>query len=221
MNIEEKIKILKKLPMFSSLDQKRLAFLSGVVRIREYDKGAVIFREGDQGEKLGILLDGAVRIIKNTLDGRELLIRIISKNEIFGEVAVFDDQPYPATAVASSKSLIAEISRSDLLNVLREHIEIAWHIIADLSRKMRDITNTMKEIAFERVGHRIAALLLKLADENGEVNLTKQEIANMCGTTVETAIRVTRRFEKEGLTRSARGKIAVINRKGLESLDSE
>ncbi|MBM4387657.1 MAG: Crp/Fnr family transcriptional regulator [Deltaproteobacteria bacterium] len=221
MNIEEKTDILKKLPIFSSLDQKALALLSGIVRIREYDKGAAIFREGDRGEKLGIVLDGAVRIIKNTLDGKEFLIRIISRNGIFGEVAVFDDHPYPATAVASSKSLIAEISRNELLDIFRNHIEIAWHVIADLSRKLRDVTGAMKEIAFERVEHRIAALLLKLADENGEVNLTKQEIANMCGTTVETAIRVTRKFEKKGLTRSARGKIVIVDRKGLENMEGE
>ncbi len=213
------IDILKSIPLLSGLDDSSLKSIMNSLVQKKYSKSDYIFYEGEEANAFGIVLEGRVKIVKHSLEGKEVIIRIIPEKHIFGEVAMFDNLPYPASAIAMENSKILMFEKKTFLETIKKEPSIAWEIIMDLSRKLRDASQTLKEVASERVERRIASLLLRLGEYYGvkkgnviELNfpLTRQEIADMCGTTVETAIRVMSRLTKEGIIETERGTIRLL-----------
>jgi CRP/FNR family transcriptional regulator len=135
--------------------------------------------------------------------------------------------PYPANAVAMEDSNVIKISRHNLLKVIDRFPNVMYDMTANLGDRIREFHDTLKNIALERVESRIAALLLKLADKTGEkkdktilinMRLTKQDIAEMVGTTVETTIRVMSKFKKSGFIDDKDGKVLIKDLDALESV---
>lgn len=215
----EHISILKSIPLFSALDETSLKNISSALSERDFKKNEYIFYEDEPANAFGIVIKGRVKIVKHSLEGKEVIIRIIPEKHIFGEVAMFDNLPYPASAIAMEDSKILMFEKATFLAVIKKEPSIAWEIIMDLSRKLRDASQALKEVASERVERRIASLLLRLGEYYGEKKgsaielkfpITRQEIADMCGTTVETAIRIMSRFTKEGIIETEKGTIKIL-----------
>lgn len=220
----EALEILKSIPLLSNLDNSSIKSILNALIQKKYNKNDYIFYEGEEANAFGIVLTGRVKIVKHSLDGKEVIIRIIPEKQIFGEVAMFDNLPYPASAVAMENSKILMFEKTTFLSAIKKEPSIAWEIIIDLSRKLRDASQALKEVASELVEKRIASLLMRLGEYYGvkkggiiELNfpITRQEIADMCGTTVETAIRVMSRFTKEGLVETEKGMIKILASQGL------
>lgn len=215
----EHISILKSIPLFSPLDEISLKNISSALSERDFKRNEYIFYENEPANAFGIVIKGRVKIVKHSLEGKEVIIRIIPEKQIFGEVAMFDNLPYPASAIAMEDSKILMFEKATFLAVIKKEPSIAWEIIMDLSRKLRDASQALKEVASERVERRIASLLLRLGEYYGEKKgsaielkfpITRQEIADMCGTTVETAIRIMSRFTKEGIIETEKGTIKIL-----------
>ena len=136
--------------------------------------------------------------------------------------------PYPANAVAMEDSRALCICRKDLIRIMERFPNIILQITAQLSERVREFPDALKNIALERVESRIASLLLKLAEKTGSKNvsgdieldlrLTRKDISEMVGTTVETAIRVMSRFRKAGMIRYNGGRIVVLDKKALTDM---
>lgn len=219
MNIE-KLNDLKKIPIFSSLNDDELKEIQPYLIIERIKKKQKIFSEGDAPDWFYILTEGKVKITKLSHDGREIIIELISPPDFFGGLAVLKGFQYPANAITMEDSDIIKISRHNLMKVIDRFPNIMYDITSNLGERVREFHDTLKNIALERVESRIAALLLKLADKVGEkrdkdifinMRLTKQDIAEMVGTTVETAIRVMSRLKKLGLIEEKDGKILLKN----------
>jgi CRP/FNR family transcriptional regulator len=169
-----------------------------------------------------------VKITKLSHDGKEIILELISPGEFFGGFAVLKGFPYPANAIAMQDSEIIRISRHNLMRIIERFPNIMYDITANLGERVREFSDTLKNIALERVESRIASLLLKLAEKTGEksvsgeitiaMGLTKQDIAEMVGTTVETSIRVISRFRKSGLVKDVNGKIVIRDLGALKSI---
>ncbi|MCC6345815.1 MAG: Crp/Fnr family transcriptional regulator [Nitrospirales bacterium] len=219
------IKELKKLPVFSTLNDEEIREIQAYVIPGKYKKKEDIFAEGDSPDWFYLLVSGKVKITKLSHDGREIILELISDQDFFGGFAVLKGFPYPANAVAMEDSEIIKISRVNLLKIIDRFPHIMYDIATSLGERIREFHDTLKNIALERVEARIAALLVKLADKSGDkinrkdtvinMRLTKQDIAEMVGTTVETAIRVMSRFKKAGLVADESGRIVI---KDLEAL---
>lgn len=226
MNMET-VHILKSIPLFNNLDESSLKTLSNALIEKTYKKNEYIFYEGEEANAFGIVLTGRVKIVKHSLDGKEVIIRIITEKYIFGEVAMFDNLPYPASAIAMEDSGILIFEKATFLSAIKKEPSIAWQIIMDLSKKLRDASQALKDVASERVEKRIASLLLRLGEYYGnkkekfiELNfpITRQEIADMCGTTVETAIRTMSKFTKDGLIETEKGIIRILKPAELQRI---
>jgi CRP/FNR family transcriptional regulator len=138
---------------------------------------------------------------------------------MFGEVAVFENKPYPASAQAVIETKVLSINRDDFLKFLTNRPQVALRIINVLGGRLRDAQNRLRDIAGERVEQRIAGVLLMLASKFGfTLPFTRQEIADMTGTTIETAIRVMSSFRERKIIRSTRGKIIIIDNEKLRLL---
>lgn len=223
------IKKLKKIDLFKNLSDEELKELEHYLTTSLYKKKEDIFTEGDAPEWFYIVLTGKVKVTKISHDGKEIILELISPHDIFGGVAVLRNFPYPANAVAMEDSEILKISRKNLMRVVDRFPNLMFCIALQLGDRMKSSYDTLKNIALERVEARIAALLLKLGNKVGvetdeglmiDMRLTKQDVADMVGTTVETSIRTFSRFRKEGLVSDSDGKIIIKDRDGLMSFSS-
>ncbi len=227
---DPKVNIFWKIPMFEFLEAEELDRLYSLCTTERFAKGDYIFLECDPPRSLYVLVKGEDKLLKQTDDGREMILEMVYPGEIFGEEAVFDGQPYPMTAQALDDVEVLSISRSDFFGFLRDNPDLALEIITELGSRLREAQNTIRALAMERVEWRIARVLLMLARKAGvagkegvsiDLPLTRQDIADMAGTTVETTIRVLSNFKKMGLVDTERGRIILRDRARLEQMVSE
>jgi len=222
-------KNLKKIDLFKNLSDDDFKELEPYLTTTLYKKKDDIFTEGDAPEWFYIVATGKIKITKISHDGKEIILEIISPNDIFGGVAVLRNFPYPANAVAMEDSEVVKISRKNLMRLVDRFPNLMYLIALQLGDRMKSSYDSLKNIALDRVEARIAALLLKLSNKVGletdeglviDMRLTKQDVADMVGTTVETSIRTFSKFKKQGLVADSDGKIIIKNRKGLSELSS-
>ncbi|MBI2869530.1 MAG: Crp/Fnr family transcriptional regulator [Chloroflexi bacterium] len=211
--------ILRRAPIFASLDPADLAALAGLAREAGLKAGEFVFWEGNESRDLYIIARGRVKVLKYASTGKEFIIAFFGPGEMLGEAAVFQGKPYPATAQATEDTQLLVLSREAFLHFLGGHPGVALAIISMLSARLRDAQSRLKDLAGERVEQRLARVLLMLAAKLGPaLPFTRQELADMAGTTTETAIRVTGQLRERGIIRSVRGKLTVVNEEKLRLL---
>jgi len=228
----EEIKILndlKKINLFSDIAERDLKEIFSYFKPIKIAKKETLFDEGDPSNWLFIVIKGKVKITKISRDGKEIILEVIYPNELFGAVAVINNFPYPANAVAMEATELIKISRKDLNKLTDIYPQIMLNMTKNFSTRIKDSHETLKNMALEKVEARIASLLLKLAEKSGTVvdngvqiniKLTKLDIAEMVGTTVETAIRTMSKFKKEGYFGEFDGVIVIIDKAGLEDISA-
>src|SRR3990172_7847142 len=195
----DKNSFLKSLPIFKNIPSHEIENISRMFVEDNYDKDEYIFYEGEKCDWLYIVYHGRVKIIKHSPSGKDVIIDIIPHGEIFGTVALLSGDTFPASAIAGEPARILKLSKGNFYEL---------------------------EKRFQGVITSIAKALLKLFKEqssNSEdpISITRQELADMIGTTVETSIRVLSRFEKKGLVTSKRGKIWIKKLSALEKMVNE
>ena len=211
--------ILKQSLLFSSLNEAELAELSRLAIERSFRSDEFVFWEGDAPDYFYVVVEGRIKIAKYSSSGKEFIIAFFGPGEMFGEVAVFEVKPYPASAQAVADTRVLVIKKDDFLSFLATRPQVALEIINVLGGRLRDAQSRLKDLAGERVEQRIAMTLLMLSSKLGlTLPFTRQEIANMAGTTTETAIRVTSQLKERGIIRSVRGKIIILDETKLRLL---
>ncbi|MCR4393297.1 MAG: Crp/Fnr family transcriptional regulator [Dehalococcoidales bacterium] len=217
--MQDIINLLKRVPIFSSLSENELAELSAFVRECRFAAGDYIFWEGDSPEWFYLVAEGKIKISKLASTGKETIIAFFGPGEMFGEAAVFENKPYPASAQAVSPSRLLGIKRASLLEFLGKYPEIVLKITGILAGRLRDAQNRLRDLAGERVEQRLARILLMLSARLGnELPFTRQEISDMAGTTTETTIRVFSQWKERNLIDSQRGKIVILDENKIKLL---
>jgi len=215
----DRAKILQQSLIFSSLNEEQLAELAAIAIEHSFMPGEFVFLDGDAPERFYIVQEGKVKVLKHSSLGKEFIIAFFSPGEMFGEVAVFEDKPYPASAQAVIETKVLGINSRDFLAFLSAHPTVALRIISILGGRLRDAQNRLRDLAGERVEQRLYTILLMLASKFGStLPFTRQEIADMAGTTRETAIRVLSRLKDGGIIHSVRGKITILDETKLALL---
>lgn len=211
--------ILKQSLLFSSLNEAELAELSRLAIERSFRPDEFVFWEGDAPDYFYVVVEGRIKIAKYSSSGKEFIIAFFGPGEMFGEVAVFEGKPYPASAQAVADTRVLAIKKDAFLSFLATRPQVALEIINVLGGRLRDAQSRLKDLAGERVEQRIAMTLLMLSSKLGlTLPFTRQEVANMAGTTTETAIRVTSQLKERGIIRSVRGKIIILDETKLRLL---
>ena len=215
----DKAQILRGSSIFSSLNDDELGELADLSIEHRFMPNEFIFWDGDAPEWLYIIAEGKVKVLKHSSSGREFVIAFFGPGEMFGEVAVFENKPYPASAQAVTETKVVGVKRDKFLSFLANHPQIALRIIAVLAGRLRDAQGRLRDLAGERVEQRLASVLLMLSAKLGlTLTFTRQEIADMAGTTIETAIRVMSHLRDRGIIRSVRGKVIILNEEKLRLL---
>ena len=219
MNVTEMVELLKQTLLFSALSDEDLMKLAALAAERHFSLGDNILWEGDHPDWFYIVAEGKVKVAKYASSGKELIVAVFTPGYTFGEVAVFDGIPYPASAIAMSATTVLGIRRDDLLGFLAQNPIVALKIINLLGARLRDAHDRMRDMAGERVDQRIAGMLLMLSSRFGPtIPFTRQEIADMTGITTETVIRLTTRLRDQGIISTSRGEIIILDEDKLRLL---
>jgi CRP/FNR family transcriptional regulator len=198
---------LKKIPVFADLPDEQLSQIHQRTNERMYRRGAVIFLEGDPGEGFHYVKSGKVKIVKATDDGREHIIKLLSPGDLFAEVLLFNNLPYPATSIAVDDSCIGTIKNSDLERLILNNTMLALQLIKALSQRLLYAQQKIKNLALSDVLARTAETLLRLGQEHGVtgpggeitimLDMSRQDLASLVGTTRETVTRTLSSLKKE------------------------
>jgi len=215
----DEAEVLKQSFIFSRLNEDELAELGGLAVKRSLAPGEFIFWEGDAPEWFYMVVEGRVKVVKHSSLGKEFIIAFFGPGEMFGEVAVFEDKSYPASAQAVVDTKVLGIRKDSFLSFFTQRPQVALRIISVLGGRLRDAQTRLKDLAGERVEQRLARTLLMLSLKLGStLPFTRQEIADMAGTTTETAIRFMSRLREGNIIRSVRGKVIILDETKLRLL---
>lgn len=223
----EETAYLKKIPIFADLPDDALLAIHQHSSEKTYRRGAVIFFEGDPGEGFHYVKSGRVKIVKATGDGREHIIKLLDPGDLFAEVLLFSSRPYPATAVAAEDACIGSISNAALERLILANNQLALQLIKALSQRLLYAQEKIKNLALGDVPARTAETLLRLAREHGRpaangavvvrIGLSRQELANLVGTTRETVTRTLGALKKAGIIDFAGDDITILKPERLAS----
>jgi CRP/FNR family cyclic AMP-dependent transcriptional regulator len=209
--------MLKNIPLFAGLDEKELSLLEQHANTRTFPKNAILITEGDDTDSLYIIESGKVRIFMSNPDGKEIILNEQGPGEHFGELALIDDAPRSASVMALEKTRVSIISRQDFRQVLGKHPDLAFSLIRDLSRRIRVLSENVKDLALLDVYGRVAKTLLGMAkDTDGRLVIehrpTQQDIANHIGASREMVARILKDLETGGYITVTKQQI-LINEK--------
>jgi CRP/FNR family transcriptional regulator, cyclic AMP receptor protein len=228
---EDTVALLGRVPVFSMLSPEELARVAQVAVPRRFAAGEVVFKEGDEGSTCYIVRSGRARAIREHPDGRSITLAHFAPGDIFGEMAMLDGERRSATVETTEGTEAIAILSADMHRLLREHPDISVKLIAALGQRLRDTNERLARQSFQTVQSRVAAALAQLVsaarEEEGEdagedtderdvlITATQAELAQLAGSSRESASRFLAVLERAGIITQGRGKLTVHDAKAL------
>jgi CRP/FNR family transcriptional regulator, cyclic AMP receptor protein len=222
---EETIALLHQVPAFSTLVGEDLTAVAEVIVPRTFAAGEVVFHEGDTGDTCYLVRAGHFRAVRGHTDGRSITLATFGPGDIFGELAMFDAELRSATVEALEETEAAAILGSDMRRLLRAHPDIAVKLLGALSRRLRETNERLTRQSFQTVQSRVASVLAELvaaarSEGAGEADVlitaTQADLAQLAGSSRESASRFLAVLERAGIITQGRGKLTVHDPGRLE-----
>ncbi|HYF74990.1 MAG TPA: Crp/Fnr family transcriptional regulator [Candidatus Nitrosocosmicus sp.] len=216
----DKYDYLRQISIFSELRDEYLEKIHKISLLRKYGKGRIIIMEGEPGEAFFYVKSGLIKISKLSSDGREHILHILNEGHIFAEVTLFNKTVYPATAEVLEDAEIGVIKNEDLEKVIMQNPELSLQLIKYLNKRLVEAHMKIRNLALYDTYGRTAQALVKLAEDYGkssskgielDLNISRQELANIVGTTRETVIRALTAFKKEHSIDIDKNTITIID----------
>ena len=227
MATDERATTLKSNPVFAGLPARELDALAASAREDAYRVREYIFMEGDPARWLCVVMSGRVKIVRHSRTGKDVVLELLGPGEVFGGVAVIEKRPYPAAAQAVEATTVLKIPAEALIPATERHPAIIKEMALMIGRRLHTAHDSVKSLSVDPVEARLAAALLRLAERDGTrtkaglalpFHLTRQSLADMTGTTVETAIRVMSRWLKSRLVIDEGGHLLIADRTALAEI---
>ena len=221
--------VLAQIPLFQRVDADNRQRLADVSEVRVYERGDHVFQEGDSPDFFVVVVTGRVKVYKRTPAGGDIILEMFGPGGMLGAVAVYESRGYPASAEALESTACLRIPRPAFFALLEQHPSLVRGLLSSLSLRMVELTTRLAELTGGRIEVRFARLFLKLADQLGRtangatfipLTLSRQDLADLTGTTIETAIRIMSRWNKDGVVRTEREGFALVDRPALEAMSS-
>lgn len=221
----ETIALLHRVPVFETLADEDLARVAEVAVPRRLRAGEVVFREGDESDTCYVVQEGHTRAVREHPDGRTITLANFGPGDIFGELAMFDDERRSATIETLERTEVIAILGRDMRRLLREHPDIAVKLIAALGRRLRETNERLARQSFQTVQSRVASVLSQLVGDartegagDGDVRITatQADLAQLAGSSRESASRFLAVLERAGIITQGRGKLVVHDATALQ-----
>ncbi len=220
--------------LLRSLEEQEFQSVIAASKVSTVEDGGFFFMEEDRASRAYVLLEGKVKLTQVTLDGQQVLLEYLSPGRLFGIIAVLENFTYPVTAQAVGRCRALGWDQETLTRLMEQYPRMALSALRILAGKIRLFQHQVQELSTQRVEQRIARTILRLARQSGrktpegvliDLPLSRQDLAEMTGTTIYTVSRVLKEWEKRGLVESKRQQVLICSPHGLvmiaEDLPSE
>lgn len=215
----DRLDYLRKIPYFDELNNKSLEQIDKISTIKSFKRNSILYMEGDKGEAVYFVKSGKVKISKTSLTGKEHIIKIMEKGDIFAESVLFVGGRYPGTAETIEDSEIIILKNADIERLILNNNEIALLIIKLMAKRLQNVALVIENLALRNSLGRTVSVLLTFAKEKGiktkegvllEINLNRQDLANIIGTTRENLIRILSQLDKNDIIKLDKHKKIII-----------
>jgi CRP/FNR family transcriptional regulator, cyclic AMP receptor protein len=223
--VDDIVSLLGNVPVFEAMGPQDLRRVAEVAVPRRFAAGQVIFREGDSSDTCYVVRSGHARAVRGNTDGRTIALAHFGPGDIFGELAMFDEERRSATVEALDDLEAIAIAGSDMRRLLREHADIAVKLVIALGRRLRDANERLARQSFQTVQSRVAGVLIRLVEQaraegagqrDVVLRVTQAEVAQLAGSSRESASRFLAVLERAGIITQGRGRITVHDPEALE-----
>lgn len=222
-----RLRILGGLPFFAGLKHRDLEQINWLFRERGYSPAETICFAGDPAENLFVVADGRVKLLRHSLSGKHVLLDMLTPGEFFGSLSTLGDEVYTDTAEAQTHTCVLAIDASDFRQVLKTYPQVALRVVDIMAERLRTAHERVRQLSALSTEGRIATILLALSKKFGisgdvglliQTPLTRDDLAAMSGTTTETASRVMSQFQKDGLVRTGRKWVSILDQQALKRI---
>jgi CRP/FNR family transcriptional regulator len=215
---EDIASLLARVPALEQLGPQELAAVAAVAIPRSFRAGECVFREGDASDTCYVVRGGGARAVRQHSDGRQITLSNFGPGDIFGELAMFDDELRSATVEATEQLDVLAILGNDMRRLMREHAEIAVKLAVSLVRRLRAANERLARQSFQTVQSRVATVLAQLVEQAREagagerdvaITATQADVAKLAGSSRESASRFLAVLERAGVISQGRGRLTV------------
>ena len=225
MTMAEKVEALRLAKLFSQVSAEKLEMLAGRASVRRLQQGEVLFTRGEAARGMYVVVSGVLRAFRESEGGREQTIHVERTGAVLADVPMFDDGPYPSTAMAEENATVLLLEREDVRKFLLENPEVAFAALGIMAARLRKVSALVEELSLHDVAQRLAKMLLEEAAKSGVVEdgvsfslaTPQQRIAARLGSVREVISRHLGRLVEEGLIEVRGHRIAILNVAGLEA----
>jgi len=222
--------LLRVTPVFSRLAPGDRKAIADVAAVREFHRGDLIFEQESPSDAFYAIVSGRVKIFKMMPNGKDIILEVFGPGDPLGAVAAYMGRPFPASASALEDTTCVLIPRPAFFHLLEQHPSLVRGLLLGLTTRLVELTNRLAELTGGRIEPRFARLFVKLAREMGRAQdgatfiplpLSRQELADLTGTTIETCIRIMSRWGKEEIVRTEKDGFVVLNAGALGDIARE
>ena len=218
------VELLGGVPVFSTLERGDLERIAQLAVPRDFEPGEVVFREGDSSDTCYVVSGGRARAIRSHRDGRTITLATFGPGDIFGELALFEDELRSATVEAIERTSVLGVLGPDMRRLMNEHAEISARLVIALGRRLRETNERLSRQSFQTVQSRVAVVLSQLVEQelaDGQqgdvlVTATQADLAQLAGSSRESASRFLAVLERAGVISQGRGRLVVHDQEALK-----
>ncbi|HEY7836173.1 MAG TPA: Crp/Fnr family transcriptional regulator [Solirubrobacteraceae bacterium] len=222
---DDVVELLGRVPVFSTLERDDLERIAQVSVPRTFEPGQAVFREGDASDTCYVVREGNARAIRSHGDGRTITLATFGPGDIFGELAMFEDERRSATVEAVGEMSVVGVLGPDMRRLMGEHPDIAMKLVVALGRRLRETNERLSRQSFQTVQSRVAVVLGQLVEEavaagrpgrDVLVTATQADLAQLAGSSRESASRFLAVLERAGVISQGRGRLIVHEPEALQ-----
>jgi CRP/FNR family cyclic AMP-dependent transcriptional regulator len=222
---EEVVELLGRVPVFSTLEPADLERVAELAVPRRFEPGQAVFREGDASDTCYVVRDGHARAVRTHRDGRTITLATFGPGDIFGELAMFEDELRSATVEAIEPTSVVAVLGPDMRRLMSEHPQIATRLVIALGRRLREMNERLSRQSFQTVQSRVASVLSELSAQEVAaghepadvlITATQADLAQLAGSSRESASRFLAVLERAGVISQGRGRLVVHRPQALD-----
>lgn len=221
----EIVELLGRVPVFSTLEHEDLERISRLAVPRAFEPSQIVFREGDASDTCYVVRSGRARAVREHPDGRTITLATFGPGDIFGELAMFEDELRSATVEAIQPTEVVAVLGPDMRRLMVEHPEISIRLVVALGRRLRETNDRLAKQSFQTVQSRVAVVLRDLVAQAVRagapprevlVSATQADLAKLAGSSRESASRFLAVLERAGVISQGRGQLVVHDASSLD-----
>lgn len=220
-NSHNRERAISELPLLARLPSEDVRALASTARLRSYPAGSTIFREGERGDSLHVVVEGHVRIVVGSPGGDEATVAVVGPGDCVGELALLDGRPRSASAITAEPTRTFTVTRESFVTWLSERPAAALALLETISLRLRRADEALADMVFLDLPHRLAKQLLRLggspAATNGRITITQGQLASMLGVSRESVNKQLNSFARDGWITLGRGTVIVRDEAALRS----